>query len=88
MRHRRLAGIPQLDRLVRGDLQPDRDRLTLGSRADVDAVVVDGRVVVLGGVFQLADEASIVSAGTAAIKKIWDLPEAQNAFRRDLFNES
>jgi hypothetical protein len=37
-------------------------------------------VLIDAGHYALGDEAAIISAATAAIGKIWDLPEAQAAF--------
>ena len=44
-------------------------------------VVVDGRVLIEAGLYTGGDERAITAAGAAAIEKIWDLPEAQAAFR-------
>ena len=41
---------------------------------------IDGRVLIDAGRYVHGDEAAIMSAGAAAIGKIWDLPEAQAAF--------
>ncbi|WP_332117123.1 amidohydrolase family protein [Azorhizobium caulinodans] len=59
---------------------PRRALVWLANRANVDAVIVDGRVLVSSGRYVHADEAAIVAAGTAAIQRIWDLPEARAAF--------
>ncbi len=59
---------------------PRRALVALANRANVDLVVVDGRVLVSGGRYLHGDEAAITTAGAAAIQKIWDLPEAQAAF--------
>ncbi|CAH2604751.1 Amidohydrolase family protein [Rhodovastum atsumiense] len=59
---------------------PRRALVSLANRANVDMVVVDGRVLVGGGRYLHADEADITGAGVAAVKKIWDLPEARAAF--------
>ena len=59
---------------------PRRGLIALANRANIDQVVVDGRVLIDAGQYVHADEAAIISAGTAAIGKIWDLPEAQAAF--------
>jgi hypothetical protein len=48
--------------------------------ADVDAVIVDGRVLIADNRYLHGDEAAITAAGAAAIQKIWDLPEARAAF--------
>src|SRR5262249_51791343 len=70
--------------LMHPHLQPMHDPLravvALANRANVDARIVDGRVLVAGGRFLGGDEDSIVTAGAAAIQRIWDLPEAQAAF--------
>jgi len=70
--------------LMHPHLQPMHDPLravvALANRANVDAVIVDGRVLVAGGRFLGGDEDSIMAAGSAAIQRIWDLPEAQAAF--------
>jgi imidazolonepropionase-like amidohydrolase len=59
---------------------PRRALIALANRANIDQVMVDGRMLVDGGRYLGADEAAITAAGTAAIGKIWDLPEAQAAF--------
>jgi cytosine/adenosine deaminase-related metal-dependent hydrolase len=59
---------------------PRRGLVALGNRANIDQVVVDGRVLIDAGHYVHGDEAAIISAATAAIGKIWDLPEAQAAF--------
>ncbi|BAR58196.1 putative N-ethylammeline chlorohydrolase [Bradyrhizobium diazoefficiens] len=59
---------------------PRRALIALANRANIDQVIVDGRVLVEGGRYLGADEAAITAAGSAAIGKIWDLPEAQAAF--------
>src|ERR1700761_4862204 len=59
---------------------PRRALIALANRANIDQVMVDGRVLVDEGRYLGADEAAITTAGTAAIGKIWDLPEAQAAF--------
>ncbi|MBR0682804.1 amidohydrolase family protein [Roseomonas eburnea] len=60
--------------------EPRRALVWLANRADVDVVMVDGRLLVEGGRHLFADEAAITAAGAAAIGKIWALPEAQAAF--------
>lgn len=60
--------------------EPRRALVWLANRANVDLVLVDGRLLVEGGRYRHADEAAITAAGVAAIRKIWDLPEAQAAF--------
>jgi cytosine/adenosine deaminase-related metal-dependent hydrolase len=59
---------------------PRRALVALANRANVDQVVVDGRVLIDGGRYLHGDEAAITAAGSAAIAKIWALPEAQAAF--------
>ncbi len=59
---------------------PRRGLVALANRANIDQIIVDGRVLVDAGRYLHGDEAAIISAGTAAIGKIWDLPEAQAAF--------
>ncbi len=58
---------------------PRRALIALANRANIDLVVVDGRVLVANGAYTGGDEAKITAAGSAAIKKIWALPEAQAA---------
>jgi cytosine/adenosine deaminase-related metal-dependent hydrolase len=59
---------------------PRRALVALGNRANVDQVIVDGRLLIDAGRYVRGDEAAIISAASAAIGKIWDLPEAQSAF--------
>lgn len=59
---------------------PRRALVALANRANIDQLVVDGRVLLDGGRYLRGDEATITSAGAAAIGKIWELPEAQAAF--------
>ena len=59
---------------------PRRGLIALANRANVDQVIVDGRVLVAGGCYAGGDEAAITAAGAAAVEKIWGLPEAQSAF--------
>lgn len=59
---------------------PRRGLIALANRADIDLVMVDGRVLVADGRYLAGDEAAITAAGTAAIGRIWALPEAQAAF--------
>jgi cytosine/adenosine deaminase-related metal-dependent hydrolase len=70
--------------LTRPHLQPlfdpRRGLIALANRATIDQIVVDGRVLIDVGRNVAGDEATIISAGTAAIGRIWDLPEAQAAF--------
>ncbi|WFU44619.1 hypothetical protein QA640_20520 [Bradyrhizobium sp. CB82] len=58
-----------------------RALVALANRANIDHVIVDGRVLVGDGRYLHRDEATIISAGAKAIGKIWDLPEAQTAFK-------
>ncbi|WP_159993442.1 amidohydrolase family protein [Roseomonas sp. 18066] len=70
--------------LLHPHLQPLADPLravvALANRANIDAVIVDGRVLVQNGRHVAADEARITAEGAAAIQRIWDLPEAQAIF--------
>ncbi len=59
---------------------PRRGLIALANRANIDQVIVDGAVLVMDGRYTRHDEAAIVAAGSAAIGKIWDLPDAQAAF--------
>lgn len=59
---------------------PRRALVWLANRADLDIVMVDGRLLVEGGRATGVDEAAVTRAGAAAVQKIWDLPEAQAAF--------
>jgi len=59
---------------------PRRALIALGNRANIDQVVVDGKMLIDAGKYVHGDEAAIVAAGSAAIGRIWDLPEAQAAF--------
>jgi cytosine/adenosine deaminase-related metal-dependent hydrolase len=61
---------------------PVRALVWLGHRAELDALVVDGRLVLAGGKHQLVDEAQVVAEGSAAIRKVWEMPEAKAAFAR------
>jgi cytosine/adenosine deaminase-related metal-dependent hydrolase len=60
---------------------PRRGLIGLANRADIAQVVVDGKVLIADGVFAGGNEAEITAAGAAAIKRIWNLPEAQAAFQ-------
>ena len=40
-------------------------------RADIEAVIVDGRLVVEGGRHLLVDEDAIVAGGADAVRKVW-----------------
>ncbi|WP_315741779.1 MULTISPECIES: amidohydrolase family protein [unclassified Bradyrhizobium] len=59
---------------------PRRGLIALANRANIDQVMVDGRLLIHDGRYLHGDEAAITSAGAAAIEKIWALPEAQAAF--------
>lgn len=59
---------------------PRRGLIALANRANVDLVMVDGRLLLEDGRYLGGDEAAITRAGAAAIEKIWALPEAQAAF--------
>ena len=59
---------------------PRRALVALANRANIDQVIVDGRVLIDGGRYLHGDEAEITAAGSVAIEKIWALPEAQAAF--------
>ncbi|WFU44616.1 amidohydrolase family protein [Bradyrhizobium sp. CB82] len=56
---------------------PRRALVALANRANIDQVIVDGRVLVDQGHYGQGDEAAITSAGAAAIGRIWELPEAR-----------
>ena len=60
---------------------PRRALIWLANRANIDMVVVDGRVLIEAGDYTGGGEAAITAAATDAIQKIWDLPEARAAFR-------
>ncbi|MBW6401263.1 amidohydrolase family protein [Roseomonas sp. HJA6] len=70
------VGHPHLQPLY----EPRRALVWLANRANLDLVLVDGRLLIEGGRYIHADEAAITAAGVAAIGKIWDLPQAQAAF--------
>ncbi|MCC7426954.1 MAG: amidohydrolase family protein [Alphaproteobacteria bacterium] len=59
---------------------PRRALVWLANRANIDSVIVDGRLLVEGGRYLHADEAAVTAAGVAAIEKLWALPEARAAF--------
>ncbi|MGJ5140711.1 amidohydrolase family protein [Bradyrhizobium oligotrophicum] len=59
---------------------PRRGLIALANRANIDQVMVDGRLLIHDGHYLHGDEAAITAAGAAAIEKIWALPEAQAAF--------
>jgi cytosine/adenosine deaminase-related metal-dependent hydrolase len=58
---------------------PRRALVALANRANIDQVIVAGRVLIDEGRYGHGDEAAITSAGAAAIGKIWELPEAPEA---------
>ena len=58
---------------------PLRGLVALANRANIDQVVVDGKVLIDDGRYLFGDEHAITAAGGAAIKKIWDLPEGRKA---------
>lgn len=59
---------------------PRRALVALANRANIDAIIVDGRLRIADGLLTSGSEATIIEAGSAAIHRIWDLPEAQAAF--------
>ena len=63
--------------MARPHLQPVSDPIKTfiwnGSGADIAAVVVDGRMLVENGKFQLDDEDAIMARATLAIHKLWKL---------------
>ncbi|WP_316233980.1 amidohydrolase family protein [Bradyrhizobium sp. SZCCHNR1098] len=59
---------------------PRRGLIALANRANIDQVMVDGRLLIHDGRYLHGNEAAIMAAGTAAIERIWALPEAQAAF--------
>jgi cytosine/adenosine deaminase-related metal-dependent hydrolase len=59
---------------------PCRALIWLANRGNVDAVMVDGRLLIESARAVGLDEAAITAAGAAAIQKIWDLPESRAAF--------
>jgi cytosine/adenosine deaminase-related metal-dependent hydrolase len=59
---------------------PRRALIALANRANIDQVIVDGRLLIDTGQYLHGDEAAITAEGSAAIGRIWDLPEAQAAF--------
>ncbi|RWR15387.1 amidohydrolase family protein [Paenirhodobacter populi] len=58
---------------------PLRAAVWLANRANIGMVMVDGRVLIENGHASNLDEAEVTEAGAAAIRKIWDLPEARAA---------
>lgn len=63
--------------------EPRRALVWLANRANVDLVVVDGRVLIEAGAYSAGNEQAITTAGAAAILKVWNLPEAKAAFAPD-----
>ncbi|OCX58162.1 ethylammeline chlorohydrolase [Thioclava sp. SK-1] len=59
---------------------PCRTLIALANRSNIDTVIVDGRILVSGGRLAVADAQALTRAGSAAIQKIWDQPEARDAF--------
>ena len=59
---------------------PRRGLVALGNRANIEQVIVDGRVLIDAGRYIHGDETAMISAASTAIGKIWDLPEALAAF--------
>lgn len=59
---------------------PRRALVALANRANIDTVLVDGRLLIADGSFTGGNEEAIATAGSAAIQRIWNLPEAQAAF--------
>ena len=59
---------------------PRRGLVALANRANINAVIVDGRLIVENARYRFADEAQITAAGAAAVARIWNLPEAKAAF--------
>lgn len=70
--------------LTHPHLQPLHDPLRalvwLANRGNVDSVMVDGRLLLHAGAWTGGEEAAVTAAGVAAIRRIWDLPEARAAF--------
>jgi cytosine/adenosine deaminase-related metal-dependent hydrolase len=60
---------------------PRRALVSLANRANVEMVIVDGRILIEAGRYTGGSEDAITTAGAAAIEKIWALPEAEAAFR-------
>ncbi len=63
-------------------MDPMRALITLANRAQIDSVIVDGRLLVSGGKICVGDQSRIMAEGCAAIEKIWDLPEARAALSK------
>lgn len=51
-------------------------------RGDVSTVIVDGRIVVDGGRYELGDEDAIVAAGVAAVERVWNRDDVQAMLAR------
>jgi cytosine/adenosine deaminase-related metal-dependent hydrolase len=68
------------DPMLQPIYDPRRGLIALANRANIDLVMVDGVIRVIGGRYVGGDEGAIAAAGAAAIRRIWDLPEAQAAF--------
>lgn len=72
--------------LAKPHMQPVSDPLRAfvwrASGRDVESTMVDGEFLVADGRYQLGDEAAITAAGVAAIEKVWQLPAAEEIFRR------
>ena len=67
---------PQIQPLA----DPRRGLIALANRADIAEVFVDGEHLVASGRYTRGDEAAIAAAGSAAVARIWALPEARAAF--------
>ncbi|MBS7810949.1 amidohydrolase family protein [Roseococcus pinisoli] len=68
-------------------LQPLHDPLralvALANRANIDGVMVAGRLLLNEGRLLAADEDDIVASGAAAIRRVWEHPESRSALRLD-----
>jgi 5-methylthioadenosine/S-adenosylhomocysteine deaminase len=51
---------------------PIRTLIWYASSADVDTVVVDGRLIVRGGRVTGVDEQAVIRRGAAATRRVWD----------------
>ncbi len=69
---------PQLQPMA----DPRRALIALANRADIAQVFVDGRLLIDRARLVRGDEQAICAAGSAAIARIWDLPEARAALPR------
>ncbi len=69
---------PQLSPMA----DPRRGLIALANRADIAQVFVDGRLLIDAGRLVHGDERAICAAGSAAIERIWDLPDARAALPR------